>query len=148
MVDFNPYSPMTDALLFTWDELSHIVARRWEGGSEGVPVVRIVEGEGSIQPSDLQSFRLPKVSSLDLIIGLPSNFFFPKLQDVVDLSTGEDIHKFVDPFKNVSISQPCSRFHPLFTVKHDKNLSGGLGMRLGQTLTHMKINQDAMWNYY
>ena len=111
---------MTDALLFTWDELSHIVARRWEGGSEGVPIVRIVEGEGSIQPSDLQSFRLPKVSSLDLIIGLPSNFFFPKLQDVVDLSTGEDIHKFVDLFKNVSgklshVLVPRSR--PLFSAE-------------------------------
>lgn len=100
---------MTDALLFTWDELSLIVARRWEGGSEGVPIVRVVEAGGSIQPSDLQSFRLPKVSSLDLIIGLPSNFFFSKLQDVVDLSTGEDIHKFVDLVKNVSgkLSQSC-----------------------------------------
>ena len=88
------------------------MARRWEGGSEGVPVVRVVEAGGSIQPSDLQSFRLPKVSSLDLIIGLPSNFFFSKLQDIVDLSTGEDIHKFVDLVKNVrgKLSQSCFTF--------------------------------------
>ena len=125
---------MTEALLFTWDELSHIVTRRWEGGSEGVPIVRIVEGEGSIQPSDLQSFRLPKVSSLDLIIGLPSNFFFPKLQDVVDLSTGEDIHKFVDLFKNVSgklshVLVPRSR--PLFTVKKCRKSVRGPGNETG-----------------
>ena len=133
---------MTDALLFTWDELSLIVARRWEGGSEGVPIVRVVEAGGSIQPSDLQSFRLPKVSSLDLIIGLPSNFFFSKLQDVVDLSTGEDIHKFVDLVKNVSgkLSQSCFTFN----VKSDENLGGCLGIRPGQTLKYMKINQTCL----
>jgi len=71
---------MTDALLFTWEELSSIALGRLDGGSKGLPILRIVNGERSIQPSDLQSFRLPK--------------------DVVDLSTGEDIHKFVDLFRD------------------------------------------------
>lgn len=63
MVDFNPYSPMTDALLFTWEELSSIALGRLDGGSKGLPILRIVNGERSIQPSDLQSFRLPKVGN-------------------------------------------------------------------------------------
>ena len=30
------------------------------------------------------------------------NTEYPLMQDVVDLSTGEDIHKFVDLFRDVS----------------------------------------------
>ena len=117
MVDFNPYSPMTDALLFTWDELSHIVARRWDGRSEGVPIVRIVEGEGSIQPSDLQSFRLPKVSSLDLIIGLPSNFFFPKIAGCGGPINWRRYPQICRPLQKCewkTISRPCSKVPPTF----------------------------------
>ena len=54
---------MTDALLFTWEELSYIALGRSDGGSKGLPILRFVSGECSIQPSDLQSFRLPKVGS-------------------------------------------------------------------------------------
>ena len=98
LIDFNPYCPATDPLLFSWEELltpnkstdnlssslpsppppnhtphhndSSDHGRCCNGGAaiggdldfwqQLLPVFRIVDGE-SIQPSDLQSFRLPKV---------------------------------------------------------------------------------------
>ena len=106
-MDFNPYCPATDPLLFSWDELtpnnrhtfplslshlplppsplsappcthshnsdnSELPGASCNGAIDGestharaqqqlLPVFRIVDGE-SIQPSDLQSFRLPKVT--------------------------------------------------------------------------------------
>ena len=100
LIDFNPYCPATDPLLFSWEELltpnkstnnlssslpspspstSTHTPHHSDSSDHGIccnggaaiggsldfwrqllPVFRIVDGE-SIQPSDLQSFRLPKV---------------------------------------------------------------------------------------
>ena len=106
LIDFNPYCPATDPLLFSWDELtpnksteklllptshhspssppshplpphtqhtsgssSDLAIGTCDGPIDGdprqhqlLPVFRIVDGE-SIQPSDLHSFRLPKVTA-------------------------------------------------------------------------------------
>ncbi len=79
LVDFNPYCPMTDPLLFTWEQLtSGAVAAM--AAQEQLPVLRLVDGM-SIQPSDLHTHRLP--------------------QDIIDLTSGEDIHKFADIFLKV-----------------------------------------------
>jgi len=51
LLDFNPFLPSTDPLLFEWAEL-----QKWEGPTQ----LRLVE-EGCVQPSPLQSYRLPKV---------------------------------------------------------------------------------------
>ena len=74
LVDINPYSPMTDPLLFTWEELSlgpqglktpshtgSVVQSTQEQQVE-LPELRLVDGL-SIQPSDVQTYKLPQVSS-------------------------------------------------------------------------------------
>ncbi len=52
LVDINPFCVLTDPLLYTWDELE-----AWHGG---VPELRLVD-LSSIQPSQYQGYRLPKV---------------------------------------------------------------------------------------
>lgn len=69
LLDLNPFSPLTDPLLYAWEELE-----AWQGAAE----VRLVN-PSCIQPFHYQGCRLPK--------------------DIIDLSTGEDIHKFVDLFQ-------------------------------------------------
>jgi len=85
VIDFNPWSPMTDPLLFTWAELL-VIAQRPSGT---LPELRLVDGAG-IQPSDLQSYRLP--------------------QDIVDLASGTDIHKFADLFMKVNYDILCINY--------------------------------------
>lgn len=75
LVDLNPFSLLTDPLLYTWEELE-----AWHGAVE----LRLVDAS-CIQPSQHQAFRLPK--------------------DIIDLSTGEDIHKFVDLFQSNSLDK-------------------------------------------
>ncbi|KAL5517345.1 hypothetical protein EMCRGX_G002879 [Ephydatia muelleri] len=53
LMDFNPFCPMTDPLLFTWEELARLDTE--------LPVVRVVESPGVMRPSDLYQCRLPKV---------------------------------------------------------------------------------------
>ena len=85
LMDFNPFCPMTDPLLFTWEELivlgeqlptftpisscppppphthththPHISSLDTQ-----TPLIRVVESAGVVQPTDLYHCRLPKVS--------------------------------------------------------------------------------------
>lgn len=73
LIDFNPFGEVTDALLFTWEEL--LSGRSVRGDlSEGeapeqdAPTFRCTNSEVTVQPSPYLSYRLPK--------------------DFVDLSTG------------------------------------------------------------
>ncbi|XP_005668253.1 cell division cycle protein 123 homolog isoform X2 [Phacochoerus africanus] len=84
LIDFNPFGEVTDALLFTWEEL--LSGRSVRGDlSEGeapeqdAPTFRCTNSEVTVQPSPYLSYRLPK--------------------DFVDLSTGEDAHKLIDFLK-------------------------------------------------
>ncbi len=76
LIDFNPCATITDPLLFSWTELLS------DGTvlQEQLPILRLVDG-ASIQPSTLQTHRLP--------------------QDIIDLTSGEDIHKFAQLFIKV-----------------------------------------------
>ena len=58
LVDFNPFCPMTDGLLFSWNEL--VKGTICNDGE--APVIRVVEGKPGVQPHDLHTSRLPKVT--------------------------------------------------------------------------------------
>ena len=61
LVDFNPFCPRTDSLLFSWDELASGCVTG-EGDAPGNnPVIRVVQDEASIQPHDLQECPYPQV---------------------------------------------------------------------------------------
>ena len=85
LVDFNPFGPVTDSILFTWDELHQLVPQNIDGNSEDI--FAIVTKDSGIQPSQFMSYAMPK--------------------DMVDLSHGEDINKLID-FLNLRslISKP------------------------------------------
>jgi len=72
LVDFNPFSPVTDSHLFEWDELTHL---------QPVNQVdfRFVESEMGIQPDGLQRYGRP--------------------QDFNDLAEGNDPAKLIDFLK-------------------------------------------------
>ena len=74
LVDFNPFGPTTDSLLYEWDELTgeHALPSNVENSF----YFRFVENDAGIQPSGLRHFSIPS--------------------DFVDLSTGSDPHKFMD----------------------------------------------------
>ncbi|XP_055882408.1 cell division cycle protein 123 homolog isoform X2 [Biomphalaria glabrata] len=74
LIDFNPFGPVTDALMFTWSELSDLITQIKE-----LPCFRCVESEEGVQCSDY------------------ANFAFP--QDIQDLAAGEDPYKFMDWMK-------------------------------------------------
>ncbi len=100
---------MTDPLLFSWEELTSGAVTAM-AAQEQLPVLRLVDGV-SIQPSDLQTHRLP--------------------QDIIDLTSGEDIHKFADIFLKVTkiiIIMLCSTLIGLYNV-HIHHMQGSL---LGQ----------------
>jgi len=79
VLDFNPFGELTDALLFTWDELNGIDnATNIDVDSEDF--FRIVTESNNIQPSPYMRYGMPT--------------------DVVDLACGEDIQKMID-FLNV-----------------------------------------------
>ena len=75
-MDFNPFGPVTDALMLTWDELS-------TSGNNDQPIsLRYVESHDGIQPSQYAGYAFPT--------------------DVVDLATGSDPNKLIDFIKLVS----------------------------------------------
>lgn len=80
LIDFNPFSIMTDGLLFSWEELDSITTPVL-----GTPELRLITDSSGIQPSSLYTTRLPK--------------------DVLDLSTGTDIHKLLDLLKLHNLQQ-------------------------------------------
>ena len=75
LVDFNPFSEITDGLLFSWSELYSLDPQF----VESTKVLRLVSELEGIQPSPYISYGLPK--------------------DIVDLSCGEDVNKMIDFFK-------------------------------------------------
>ena len=74
LLDFNPFGPTTDSLLFEWEELNseHAIHDINEISFQ----FRYVENDAGIQPSGLRHFSIPT--------------------DFVDLSTGGDPHKLMD----------------------------------------------------
>jgi len=46
IIDFNPYAPRTDALLFTYDELAALFAAATASSSAVVPTLRVVDSRG------------------------------------------------------------------------------------------------------
>ena len=63
MVDFNPFCSKTDALLFSWDELTSIASDDGDGDDPAIrPVIRVVEKASTVQPHDLHDSRLPQVT--------------------------------------------------------------------------------------
>ncbi|KAK2170698.1 hypothetical protein LSH36_1g18071 [Paralvinella palmiformis] len=81
LVDFNPYGPVTDGLLFSWDELLCDKPLGFDFTSQAPikPVFRFVESEGQIQSNTYQCYAVP--------------------QDIVHLTTGEDPIKLIDFLK-------------------------------------------------
>lgn len=75
LIDFSPFGPPTNPLLFSWADFSDE-----ELLDEDVPIFRAISSELGVQPGLYACSRLPK--------------------DMIDLSTGEDINKLVD-FLNV-----------------------------------------------
>ena len=90
LVDFNPFSPTTDSLLFTWEEI-YDLSKRLKGNtleegrdaaseatsklrSEELPVFRIIESE--------QEVRIKPA------VGVPV--------DVIDVSSASSIERFAD----------------------------------------------------
>ena len=75
LVDFNPFGPTTDSLLFEWTELMS----EPEVGSDGSNYkfeFRFVEDDAGIQPNGKRHYSIPT--------------------DFVDLATGGDPHKLID----------------------------------------------------
>ncbi|XP_062522178.1 cell division cycle protein 123 homolog [Corticium candelabrum] len=83
LIDFNPFSSITEPLLFTWEELTDILTP--ESTDPQHPMFRFLTSDAGIQPNKDAYSRLPI--------------------DVVDLSTGEDIAKFIDLFKKETWQQ-------------------------------------------
>ncbi|XP_076152849.1 translation initiation factor eIF2 assembly protein [Alosa pseudoharengus] len=84
LIDINPYGPVTDSLLFTWEELSsgsRLTATQPQDDmpQEERPAFRYTTSEVTVQPSPCLSYRMPR--------------------DFVDLSTGEDAYKLIDFLK-------------------------------------------------
>ncbi len=76
LVDFNPFGPPTDGILFSWEELRDV------GGTfneQQEMEFRFVEDETGIQPNGLGQYSVPV--------------------DMVHLSTGQDPHKLIDFLK-------------------------------------------------
>jgi hypothetical protein len=77
LIDFNLFDSVTEPLLYEWDELTN---KPVPGSNEHRHAMfRLVASDAGIQPNKDAYSRLPI--------------------DVVDLSTGNDIEKFVDLFK-------------------------------------------------
>ena len=71
LVDFNPFGPTTDSLLFDWDDLNTKVPN-----TEEKIEFRFIEDDAGIQPTGLRHYSIPT--------------------DFVDLATGSDPHKLMD----------------------------------------------------
>lgn len=101
LIDLNPFGEVTDALLFSWEELtgggltqqqvSDAAAAALAAALKAVlmfcfcvqegPAFRYATSEVTVQPSPCLSYRIPR--------------------DFVDLSTGEDAYKLIDFLKLV-----------------------------------------------
>lgn len=80
LLDFNPYGPVTDSLLFSWDELlqDDLVQEDTELQCQ-VPEFRCIEDAGGVQPNPYSTYAVPK--------------------DFVDISSGQDPEKLMELLK-------------------------------------------------
>lgn len=74
LIDFNPFSVVTDALLFTWPELMRL------GSSSSHCEFRIVEQQPALGPSETMSYGFP--------------------QDVLQMNSAEAIERFATDYRN------------------------------------------------
>lgn len=73
LIDFNPFNPVTDALLFDWTELSD---GSLLNSDHSLPLFRYILHNRGVQPRSVSYHAIPR--------------------DIVDISTGQDSFKFVD----------------------------------------------------
>jgi hypothetical protein len=89
LLDFNPFGPTTDALLFDWDELNGDYFGASASSDDGVTTQHVPEFR-YVSPG--QSIPAPEYSRYQLPV------------DMVDLMNGEDPDKLVD-FINLAANQ-------------------------------------------
>ena len=77
LVDFNPFSKVTDPLLYTWDELTSPAFNLH---------LRVVESESSIKSHPYASSRVP--------------------QDIMTINSQQDINDFVSMFNSNNLAEP------------------------------------------
>lgn len=80
LLDFNPFGPVTDSLLFTWDELEgenlYTTPVGDNPSSPQGPIFRCVESSSGVQPNPYGTYAVPK--------------------DFIDIASGEDPSKLMD----------------------------------------------------
>ena len=76
LLDINPFSQVTDSLLFSWHEIADglLLCEDSSPGMQGV--IRIITHKENIQPSAYLSYRMPR--------------------DISDIASGEDVNKLVE----------------------------------------------------
>eukprot|EP00117_Sycon_ciliatum_P024842 scpid18248/ scgid20749/ Cell division cycle protein 123 homolog len=105
VIDFNPFSPTTDSLLFTWDELARLKPCDDDDDSPSEVVNPDDEPSAAAEAAPTASNSSPFEFRINSSQGLqPSPFLSNRLpKDIIDLSSGEDINKFVDLFETSNL---------------------------------------------
>lgn len=85
LIDINPFSQVTDTLLFSWHEISDGSLLGAENGGDVEGELRVVTCDRNLQPSPYLSYRMPK--------------------DVGDIASGEDINKLVEFFNEKKLTR-------------------------------------------
>ena len=80
IVDFNPFCPVTDGLLFEWSELLNESS---DQSVENLPDFRVLTSQPGVTPSVKSSFGVP--------------------EDILDISSAADIDKFVRLFREQNL---------------------------------------------
>ena len=94
ILDFNPYAPRTDPLLFTYEELTDMIESRLAGTS------------GTTTASTQEGSRLPDFRVIDSRAHPAATYNAPAYQhnmvpfEAVSLSSGKDIEEFADLWKD------------------------------------------------
>ncbi len=91
LVDFNPFGPPTDPILFSWEELE-VMADLSNEEDEGELDFRCVEDDTGIQPNGLRQYSVPV--------------------DMVHLATGQDPDKLVDFLKLQKVKEESNKPKP------------------------------------
>ena len=76
LIDINPFSQVTDSLLFSWHEIADELPSHAGSCDEMQGVMRIITHKEHIQPSPYLSYRMPR--------------------DISDIASGEDVNKLVE----------------------------------------------------
>ena len=85
LIDINPFSKVTDTLLFSWHEIADGLHFDGEHDGDVEGELRVVTCDNNLQPSPYLSYRMPK--------------------DVGDIASGEDINKLVEFFNEKKLTQ-------------------------------------------